>query len=310
MVRIQEIENYKNYGRVLSLSNGIIKAYVTLDIGPRIIFFGFEDGENILFDKSEEFALKTDEKYEALFGKGRVWNNFGGHRVWITPEAWPETYTPDDKKVSYSVTENGAVFTKEPDREVGIAITLEVIMDSDDANVRVNMTVKNISSSEKEFSIWGITVSSQGGTLIIPMNTNNTGLLANRNISVWPYSELNDERVYFGKKYVTLKQDPKSNKSFKLGFDLNCGNVYYINHSDVFLKSFETNHPEGFYPDNNCSFETYTDGSILEVESLSEIKTIKPSQEHKSCERWSLLKQPCEIDFKSDSSIDEFFKKL
>lgn len=310
MVRIQEIENFKNYGRVLSLSNGIIKSYVTLDIGPRIIFFGFENGENILFDSCEEFTSKTDEKYEKLFGKGRAWNNFGGHRIWITPESWPETYTPDDKKVSYSVTENGAIFTKEPDREVGIAITLEVIMDSDDSNMRVNMKVKNISSSDKEFSIWGLSVSSKGGTLIVPMNTNNTGLLANRNISVWPYTKLNDERVYFGSKYVTLKQDPKNTHPFKLGFDLNCGNVFYVNHGDVFLKSFETNHPEGLYPDNNCSFETYTDNTILEIESLSEIKTVKPAGEYSSSERWSLLKQPCDVDFKNDESIDNFLKKL
>ena len=46
MIKIEELESYKNYGRVLSLSNGVISAYVTLDVGPRIIRFGYLDGQN------------------------------------------------------------------------------------------------------------------------------------------------------------------------------------------------------------------------------------------------------------------------
>ena len=37
--------DYKNYGKCLCLDNGIIKLIATIDVGPRIVFFGFADGD-------------------------------------------------------------------------------------------------------------------------------------------------------------------------------------------------------------------------------------------------------------------------
>ena len=36
---IKELE-FENYGNCLSVSNGMIEAVVTIDVGPRIIYFG------------------------------------------------------------------------------------------------------------------------------------------------------------------------------------------------------------------------------------------------------------------------------
>ena len=69
---------------------------------------------------------------------------------------------------------------------------LEIKMDPDDANMYITMRVTNIATAPQEFSIWGLTVSAINGTLIMPMNSNDTGLLHNRNISVWPYTNLAD----------------------------------------------------------------------------------------------------------------------
>ena len=97
---------------------------------------------------------------------------------------------------------------------------LEIKMDPDDTNMFVTMRVTNIAPTAQKFSIWGLTVSACHGILIVPMNTNDTGLLHNRNISVWPYTNLADSRLHFGKKYVTLRQDINIEQSFKLGFGL------------------------------------------------------------------------------------------
>ena len=40
MVSTTIIESFKDYGKCLCISNGVIEAYVTIDIGPRIIRFG------------------------------------------------------------------------------------------------------------------------------------------------------------------------------------------------------------------------------------------------------------------------------
>ena len=310
MVNVKEIESYKDYGRCVVISNGVIEAYVTVDLGPRIIRFGFVGGQNILCDNRKAFTPKTDKVYTDYFGVGKAWESFGGHRVWLTTESYPETYTPDDEKVAYTITENGAIFEANDDIKNGVKKSFEVKMDKDNANMQIDTKIKNISSANKEFAVWCISVSAAGGTLVIPMNTNDTGLLHNRQISVWPYTDLSDKRLRFGKKYVTIKQDVNANGPLKMGFDLIDGQVYYVLGDNVFSKKYKNNHPNGNYPDNNVSFETYTDNVMIEIENLSEVKNVAPGECNTMSETWTLTKKPCEVDTNDDNSIDEFLNKI
>lgn len=310
MVTVKEVESYKDYGRCVSISNGVIEAYVTVDIGPRIIKFGYVGGQNFMCDDRVALGGRTDEAFQKLFGAGRKWENLGGHRIWLSPESWPETYLPDDRKVDYTVTEFGAIFNPLPDTPVGIQKTVEIRMDKDDANMQVIMDVKNIGDSDKEFSIWALSVCSQDGTLVLPTNTNDTGLLPNRAIVVWPYTDLTDDRIFFGKRYATVKQDRNAKSPVKLGFNLNGGLAYYVKNGEILYKNYETKHGDAKYPDYDCSFETYTNGKFLEFETLGELKNVKPGETSQLVEHWSLCKQPCEVDFKDDDSIDNLLSKI
>ena len=310
MVNVSIIESYKKYGKCVCISNGVIEAYVTVDLGPRIIRFGFVGEQNIMNDHREKFSPLTDEKFEALFGKGKAWESMGGHRVWVTTESYPETYTPDDRPVAYEVKDDGVVFTSVEDVEVGIAKTLTLKMDPETADMTVQMNVKNISGQKREYAIWALSVCDAGGYLILPMNTNNTGLLHNRSISVWPYTDLSDKRIRFGKTYTTIKQDVNATTPVKLGFDLNKGLAYYVLGDDIFRKRYDAKHGELPYPDENCSFETYTDNVMIEVETLSDIKAVENGDSHEYTEYWSLIKKPCDVDFNSDDSIDEMLSKI
>ena len=49
---------------------------------------------------------------------------------------------------------------------------------------------------------------------------------------------------------------------------------------------------------------------MIEVESLSELKTVKPGETVTHTESWALCKKPCDIDFKNDKSIENMLKKL
>ncbi len=310
MIEIKEISNYKDYGRILHITNNVIEVAVTLDVGPRIIHFSFVDGQNILHTGRQEFGFMTDEKYTKFYGEGKRWENLGGHRLWLTPESYPETYYPDQDPVSYELTENGAIFTPREETENGIQKMIEIRMDKDDANLQVIMSATNTGKKEKEFSLWGLSVCERNGTLVIPMNTDNTGLLHNRIIAVWPYTDLKDERIYFGTKYTTVKQDANAKTPIKLGFDLKRQCAYYVLGDTVFTKRFATNHGKADYPDGGCSLETYTNDIFIEVESLSELKTVAPGKTVSHTEGWSLTKKPCEVDFKDDNSIDNFLSKL
>ena len=53
----KELINYKDFGNAVKISDGITEVIITVDIGPRIIRYGFVGGENLLNDtyhKSEE----------------------------------------------------------------------------------------------------------------------------------------------------------------------------------------------------------------------------------------------------------------
>lgn len=305
-----EIKDYLNYGKVLSITNGVIEAYVTIDVGPRIIRFGYVGGQNMMCDNRAAAAPKDDAEFENFFGKGKKWEILGGHRIWLSPEGYPQSYYPDLEPVKYEITENGAIFTPNVERENGVQKQMIIKMDPDDTNMHVEMRVTNISAAAQEFSIWGLTVSATGGTLIVPMNDNDTGLLANRNISVWPYTNLADSRLHFGKHYVTLRQDTNTNQALKLGFDLNKAEAYYCLGDDIFRKSYATHHPREKYPDNNCSFETYTCATFIEVESLSPLKVVQPDETVSLTEHWSMLKKPCDVEWGNDESIDNMLSKL
>ena len=309
MISVKEIASFKDYGRVLSVTNGKIEAKVTLDLGPRVIYFGFAGGQNFMNDNRKSFGTKTDKEYEDYFGKDTFWENLGGHRIWLSPESYPETYSPDNYRVEYKQTENGALFIPRPEKENGVQKTLEIIM-GEDNEMQVKMAVTNITSKPKEFSIWGLSVSAVGGTAIIPMNTNDTGLLSNRIISVWPYTDLSDDRIFYGKRFITLRQDVNAKTPIKLGFDLNCGKIHYVLGNEVFTKSYETLHPTAKYPDGGCSFETYSCDAFIELESLGELKEVKPNETSTLVETWTLTKKPCDVDLKDDNSIGDFCEKL
>ncbi len=305
-----EIKEYLDYGNVLSISNGVIEAYVTVDVGPRIIRFGYVGSQNFMCDNKNAGAPKDDQEFQDYFGKGKKWEILGGHRIWTSPESYPETYYPDLTPVKYEITENGAIFTPDAETENGLQKQLEIKMDDDDANMQVVMRVTNIAPASQKFSIWGLSVSATDGTLIVPMNTRDTGLLHNRNISAWAYTNLTDQRLYLGNKYITLRQDKTANSALKLGFGLDNATAYYCLGDEIFYKTFETHHETECYPDNGCSFETYTCGTFIEIESLSPLKAVAPNETVSLTERWALHQKPCEVDFKDEKSIDNMLNKL
>ena len=310
MVTVKEIESFKAYGKCVSISNGKIEAMVTVDIGPRIIFFGFIGGQNFMCTDRVGLGGRTDESYTKLFGENKKWESLGGHRVWLSPESYPETYTPDDKPVKYTATKDGAIFVSQDDIEIGVAKSLELKMSADGNDMSITMNVKNIDEAPKTFSVWAISVCSADGTLIIPLNTNDTDLLPNRSISVWPYTDMRDSRIYWGNKYITVRQDTSAKSPMKLGVDLNCGMACYVLGDEVFKKNYKTNHKISSYPDGGCSFETYTNNLMLEFETLSELKTVNKGETHTLTELWSLCKKPCEVDFRDNDSIDNMIEKL
>src|SRR5882757_10175999 len=91
-VKVQKTE-YKGWKNCYRVSNGEVELIVTADVGPRVIRYGFVGGQN-LFKEFKEQLGKSGEK---------AWQARGGHRLWIAPEAVPESYALDNTPVKAGV---------------------------------------------------------------------------------------------------------------------------------------------------------------------------------------------------------------
>ncbi len=298
--------SYKNFGRCLEISNGKVELKVTLDIGPRIISYSLCNGDNLFFEDIEDRLVNDSTQLKETFGKNSKWHIYGGHRLWISPE-YITTYYPDNEKVSYKVNDNKVLFTPNIQEVTGFLCELELKLENE--KVLVEHHITNLSGKTKEFAPWALTVMDKGGIELLEWNDHKNGWLSNRNLILWDYTNMNDARVMFGKKYITLIQDINATCPFKIGIDNRKGWAAYVNKGVAFVKKF-THNEDAIYPDNGCSFETYTNKDILEVETVGELKLLENNQKVSHIEQWEIIENVDKNAFQNETLIEEFVKKF
>jgi hypothetical protein len=288
--------DYKNYGKCLCLDNGNIKLIATIDVGPRIVFFGFCGGENVLFEDIDR------NFYEINNGYG-VWYAYGGHRIWVAPEVMPETYMPDNARVESSF-DDGTLTLTPAETKFGKQLRIRITMD-DSCTIKIENSITNCSDKPAEFAPWSVTGLAAGGTEIIPLCRDDNGFLPNRTMALWSYSDIKDERFTLADKYALLRQDPSVRKAFKAGFNVTDRQIIYINGRRIFRMCFD-GYEKTEYPDFCCNFETYTNNLFLECELLGELRSYLPGETASISETWELSS----TEWNSDKVISEFISKI
>ena len=74
---------------------------ITIDIGPRIIYYG-TDNFNFFNEDIDRNISKSGEYFDKEYKVGETWYLYGGHRVWKSPENL-DTYTPDNYPIDYEM---------------------------------------------------------------------------------------------------------------------------------------------------------------------------------------------------------------
>ena len=289
-VMVREIE-YKNFGRCLELSNGIVKVVVTIGVGPRIIRYSFVDGENILFEDSEH--IFSESVAQDTFGD--IWYTYGGHRMWTSPESSPRTYYPDNEPVAYELLEKAVRLMPKPQKWNQYVFEMEVKLAEDSSEVFLVHKITNLAAWSVELAPWAITAVSAGGKEFVPQSSKDTSPLSNRLIALWPYTKLTDPRVHWGDQFISLRQDESNPEEFKFGINSEHGYAMYFNHGDLFIKQFWPVE-KGNYPDGGMNFETYTNNLFLEMETLGELVKLEPGESTVHFEKWSLYREYCPLE--------------
>lgn len=273
-------------GRTIVLDSGKIEVTVTLDVGPRIIGLKPKNGFNVMFEDVKDVINKDCSSY---YGEGKKWHIYGGHRLWLSPEDIT-TYYPDNDKVEYFIKENSVSFKTRPWAKVEVQPELEIeFLDKNEVSVTHKIT--NL-GEQRRFCIWALTVMKSGGEMTFDLSKENTGLLANRNIVLWPYSSLKDERLALEDDKILLKSSNKVSEAFKIGaYNSNIKAKYTLSEggkTQVFVK--ENTAAEGLdFPDYFCNFESYCNSYIHEVETLSGFHILPKNGEFSYNEKWSVF---------------------
>ncbi|MBK9925224.1 MAG: hypothetical protein IPP66_08015 [Anaerolineales bacterium] len=262
----------------LPLENGILKLLVTQSIGPRILSLGFTDGENLLAELPD---FVTDCPGTGTF------HFYGGHRLWHAPEDPARTYLPDDEPVEISSIENGLKVTQQTEAQTGLQKSIEIQLTADSAQVTLAHHLTNNGLWDVTCAPWAITQFKTGGTAIYPQIKVDTGVLPNRSLTLWPYTDMTNPNVHWGSNYIIVQAHMTS--PFKIGFPNPRGwQAYWLN-GTLFVKHAEFVEQAEYY-DFGCSTESYINDKFVELETIAPITTIAPGATATHVETWNLYK--------------------
>ena len=274
---------YRDLENCVRLTNGTIEVVVTTGVGPRILAYNFIGGENVL-------GWHPGAIIHSELGAYHI---YGGHRLWAAPEIMPKTYAPDSAPVEYFFDETENSIRLAPPVEPLSQTRKELIvkLEKTGSGVVVNHKITNVGSEETELAAWALTIMRGGGTCEVPNESfapySSETLLPVRNLTVWAYTDLSDERWSFDREFIRLRVDESKPEPQKIGVLNKQGWARYRLPDAVFTKHFDFR--EGaIYPDMNSNTELYTAGSFVELESLAPLVKLAPGEATEHVERWRL----------------------
>lgn len=298
--------SYGGWPNCLRLSNGTVELILTTDVGPRIIRYGFVGKENELYEDPKEMG-KTNAP---------DWLAFGGHRLWLAPEAKPRAYYPDSRAIQAIEAEGRLRLIQPTESTNGIQKEIEISLDAEGSHVTVVHKLTNHNLWDVELAPWALTVMAGKGKAIFPQEPysphpdipdypgqqiDKKFYLPVRNLVLWSYTNLQDRRWVYTSRYLLLKQDPSAVKPQKIGLSNRQNWAAYLRNGHLFVK--KVIYQEGAsYPDHGCSFETFTNPVMLELESLGPMVKLAPGAGVQHREDWYLFDQVQAED--TDASLD------
>ena len=268
----------------VELYNESVTLLVTKSVGPRIISLHF-NGRGNLFAELPDTTLECPGQ-----GDFHLW---GGHRLWYAPEEPGITYLPDDNPVSIESIPGGLRVTQPVESKTGIEKSMRISIHENHPIIEVEHMLINHGTNSIELAPWAITQMKSGGIAILPQATNPVdehGVLPNRNIALWPYTQIDSPFISWGNRFIFIHTDPQM-AIMKIGFPNPTGWIGYVIDNTLFVK-YADFQPEGTYYDLGSSSECYSNQQFLELETLGPRQTLAPGEGVTHTETWKLYALP------------------
>ena len=255
-----------------SLENEFLRIDYLTNLGPRVISLYAKETGVQLFARTPEAHWPTPHGEYYLHG---------GHRIWTAPEDL--FYMVPEDHVQISTADNGVTLRSNVDAS---GLEKEISLRLDGNRVAVAHRVTWHGNQPIELAPWAITQMQLGGMAILPQSVADTGLLPNRNLVLWPYSQLGDERLELHDDLILI-HGRASAQAFKIGYYNPHAWIAYTLDNVLFVKRFTTD-DSLIYPDKGCNAEVYVRDTFLELESLGHLRRLEPGETMLYDESWEV----------------------
>ena len=255
-----------------SIENDFLRLDYLTTTGPRIIGLVAKGASGNLLAETPEVHWPTPHGEFYLRG---------GHRLWVAPEN-PFYVCPED---GMQVEQNGSMVILRSAEDAS-GIEKEISIQLDDNRVHLFHRVTWHGENEIRLAPWAITQLRLGGMAILPQS-NVDGLLPNRNIVLWPYTRIDDERLELNDELILL-HGKASAEACKVGGNNSHGWIACAFSNALFIKHFEVNADE-VHPDLGCNVEAYVKDVCIELETLGPLRTLKQGDSVTHAETWQVL---------------------
>ncbi|MBI3151950.1 MAG: hypothetical protein HYZ21_07455 [Chloroflexi bacterium] len=267
-----KFHNYKS----ISLANAVINLLVTQSVGPRVISLRYNGGENI-FAELPDFTTQRPD--------GKIFHFHGGHRLWHAPENMPRTYVLDDQPVEIIQSGNSLLATQQVEVGTGIEKSIRISLVDEKPQVIIHHTLTNRGLWPVECAPWAITQFRTGGIAILPQSQEQSDVLPNRSLTLWPYTDIANPHVTWGNEYILVHAQMQA--AFKVGYPNPRGWLaYWLDHT-LFVKRAAYHAHESYY-DFGSSSECYCNDQFLELETLAPICKLVPHASVTHIETWEI----------------------
>jgi hypothetical protein len=259
-----------------TLENDFLILEYLSQAGPRIVRLIYKTTNINLLAETPESKLNSP------YGDYSI---RGGHRFWAAPESPEFTYIPDDSGLKVEKSANSVILIGKGEEPTGLQKTLEINLPASSPRVLLKHVLTNRSKKTIHCAAWVITVLPAGGKARMPLRGEpGSNLLPDRQLSFWPYGKISDPRFHLMEDGLEVDVT-HTEEIFKIGARCPQGVLSYIKNGITFCKQFAFD-PKACYPDFGCNAEIYTNGLIVELESLSGLVELRPGQSIHHHETW------------------------
>lgn len=293
--------DFMGWRDVVEISNGEIKVVVAPQIN-RIIYYGFEGGENLLY-LNEELAgavFDRDGWYDEAGDMRRP--SFGGDRVWPTSESMfiplngrknPPDHYIDGASCSYKLLEDGVVITTPVSAYCGASISRKITIDNSGSRVVIDQSMAKVKSAIRRslepvpLTIWNITQVRRPDINLIGLQSSRSIFRDRYMVPFWSdYDNRGGANFNSFENYGVFYTDQE--RTQKIGSD-SPGWVAALCGATLFVESFVYD-DEAEYPDGGTSATLFTSNKLTELECLSPLRYLKVGESFSHTIYWNLYR--------------------